>query len=178
MSKVTLQIDGRTVEADEGTSILFAALAADTYIPHLCTHPSVSELKNIVLDERVYQGTREFIGEHAGETVLEAEAKGCGLCKVHVEGYDHPVAACRIPVTEGMVVSTTGDDLIKLRQAALSRILAEHPHACLLCEQREGCSRTECSMNVPEEERCCVLLGHCEIGKVADYVGYAPDLPP
>ncbi len=178
MSKVTLQIDGRTVEADEGTSILFAALAADTYIPHLCTHPSVSELKNIVLDERVYQGTREFIGEHAGETVLEAEAKGCGLCKVHVEGYDHPVAACRIAVTEGMVVRTTGDDLTKVRQAALSRILAEHPHACLLCEQREGCSRTECSMNVPEEERCCVLLGHCEIGKVADYVGYAPDLPP
>ncbi len=76
-----------------------------------------------------------------------------------------------------MQVRTTGDDLVAARRESLKKILANHPHACLTCAQREGCSRTDCSMNVPEEERCCELLGRCEIGKVADYIGIPPDTP-
>ncbi|MDP8205317.1 MAG: FAD-dependent oxidoreductase [Candidatus Electryonea clarkiae] len=176
MSKVTFKINDQSVTAEEGTTILFAALDAGIYIPHLCADHAVSDLKDVVLDECVFQGVKEFIGEHAGLTVQEAEAKGCGLCKVHLGGKDDAISSCRIPVSEGMVVTTTGDDLKNLRQKALNRIMADHPHACLLCEQREGCSRTDCSMNVPVPERCCILLGHCEIGKVADYVGYAADM--
>ncbi|MBZ0263981.1 FAD-dependent oxidoreductase [bacterium] len=176
MNKVRLKIDGVEIEAKAGQSILFAALNADKYIPHLCAHVSVSHLKDVVLSDCVYQGTHEVSGESAGKTVLEADAKGCGLCKVMVAGKDSPLPSCRITVEEGMEVITTCEELIRARQSALNRILTDHPHACLLCEQREGCSRTDCSMNVPVEERCCVLLGQCEIGKVADYVGYPKDL--
>jgi len=77
-----------------------------------------------------------------------------------------------------MKVTSISDELTEARQQALKRIFADHPHACLLCEQREGCSRSQCSMNVPEAERCCILLGLCELGKVADYIGYPTDLPP
>jgi predicted molibdopterin-dependent oxidoreductase YjgC len=58
-----------------------------------------------------------------------------------------------------------------------SKILATHPHACLTCAQREGCSRTDCSTNVPVDERCCKLLGRCELGKVSDYIGIPGDTP-
>ncbi|MBS1261674.1 MAG: NADPH-Fe(3+) oxidoreductase subunit beta [Calditrichaeota bacterium] len=174
---ITIEIDGKPVETKPGVTILEAALAADIYVPHLCAHHAVGSLTDVVLDEVVYQGDSEFRGERAGLTVREAEKKGCGLCKVLVEGDDLPRPACRIPVGEGMRITTTGEDLVRARQVALNGILADHPHACLLCEQREGCSRTECSMNVPVKDRCCVLLGHCEIGKVSDFVGYADDLP-
>lgn len=36
-----IYIDGIQVEAFEGQTVLEAALAADVYIPHLCTHPSL-----------------------------------------------------------------------------------------------------------------------------------------
>ena len=85
--------------------------------------------------------------------------------------------ACDTPIEEGMVVRTRGETLIGLRRQRLGRILAEHPHACLTCAQQEGCSRTQCSANVPENERCCPLLGRCELQKVAAFIGLPEDLP-
>ncbi len=178
MADVTLKIDGKDITAVEGTSILNAALAADIYIPHLCAHNSVSSFKEVVLDEKVYRGENEYPGSNSGESTRDAKVKGCGLCKVKIEGRDKPGSACRRPVEDGMVVTTNDPELATIRQERLIKVFEDHPHACLLCEQKEGCSRSQCSMNVPESERCCVLLGHCELGKIADYVGYHPSLPP
>ena len=41
MGKVTFTIDERVLEADDGTSVLAAALQNDIYIPHLCYHPEL-----------------------------------------------------------------------------------------------------------------------------------------
>ena len=41
MGKVTLWIDNVQVEAEEGTSVLNAALDAGIYIPHICSHPDL-----------------------------------------------------------------------------------------------------------------------------------------
>jgi NADH dehydrogenase/NADH:ubiquinone oxidoreductase subunit G len=35
---IKLTIDGKTIEAREGQSVLHAALDAGIYIPHLCDH--------------------------------------------------------------------------------------------------------------------------------------------
>jgi formate dehydrogenase beta subunit len=74
-----------------------------------------------------------------------------------------------------MVVHTDNSDLVEFRREQLMSILANHPHACLACAQREGCARFPCSMNIPENERCCVLFGNCELQKVAEYVGMKPE---
>ena len=42
MAKIALTINGTAVTADEGTTILEAALAKGIYIPHLCYHPDLS----------------------------------------------------------------------------------------------------------------------------------------
>ena len=41
MGKVKLWVDGTQIEAEEGQSVLNAALAADIYIPHICSHPDL-----------------------------------------------------------------------------------------------------------------------------------------
>jgi len=55
--------------------------------------------------------------------------------------------------------------------------LAKHPHACLTCAQKEGCTREPCSTNVPVAERCCSKFGNCELEKVAEYIGIRVDTP-
>ncbi len=41
MGKVTLWIDNVQIEAEEGKSLLHAALEAGIYIPHICSHPDL-----------------------------------------------------------------------------------------------------------------------------------------
>ena len=71
---VTLTIDGRTVQAQEGATILEAAAQADIHIPHLCYLKGINEIA------------------------------ACRVCCVEVEGERAMVTACNNPVKEGMVV--------------------------------------------------------------------------
>lgn len=41
MNKITITIDGLQITAEEGTTVLQAALANDLYIPNLCNHPDL-----------------------------------------------------------------------------------------------------------------------------------------
>jgi NADPH-dependent glutamate synthase beta subunit-like oxidoreductase len=82
-------------------------------------------------------------------------------------------------VKDGMKINTISDDIESKRKQDLIRLLVTHPHTCLTCSQREGCIPLTdvCPGNVPFEERCCELLGNCELEKVVDYVGIAPETP-
>ena len=75
-----------------------------------------------------------------------------------------------------MRISVEAEDLRPLRQQKLGELLRYHPRACLTCAQKVGCSREPCSADVPLEERCCPLLGNCELERVAEYVGLPADL--
>ena len=44
MNTVTIKIDGVSVSATEGQSVLRAALDAGIYIPHLCHHPDLPDI--------------------------------------------------------------------------------------------------------------------------------------
>lgn len=98
----------------------------------------------------------------------------CGVCTVEV-GSD-TVPACETKAENGMVVQTNTDKVKETRRDKLSAILLNHPHSCLTCAQKVGCSRTQCSSNVAVNERCCQLLGNCEIERLVDYVGLRDDL--
>jgi len=168
---IPVTIDGREVELPEGRSLLAGALEAGIYIPHLCFHRDLPPARDARPAETVYRGGARIEGDGS-------EGKpGCGLCVVEVEGEVEPVASCALEVSAGMVVRTTGTDLEELRRHRLARILTHHPHACITCAQKEGCSREPCSTNVATEERCCPLLGRCELEKVAAYIGVPDDTP-
>jgi len=175
MTTLTLTIDGQSVECPAGSTILAAADTAGIYIPRMCYHPDLPPVSEVIWADAVYQGITKIAGERSGEKA--GEEAHCNLCLVEVEGQSEPVNSCITPVENGLVVHTDTKEVIQRRKQALAKLLADHPHACLTCAQKEGCSRTDCSMNVPVEERCCVLLGRCELEKVSVYVGISGDIP-
>lgn len=175
MAKITVKINGNTVECLEGMTILEAADSAGIYIPRLCYHPDLPPMGDVILSECIYQGNSRIVSEKSSMAI--GEEAHCNLCLVQIEGMGKPINSCITAVEDGMEIQTETLEVVSLRKQALSKILATHPHACLTCAQKEGCSRTDCSSNVPVEERCCVLLGRCEIGKVSEYIGIPADTP-
>ncbi|MBN2563396.1 MAG: FAD-dependent oxidoreductase [Phycisphaerae bacterium] len=199
---VHITLNGNACEVEEGTTILAAAAANGTYIPSLCSHPGLPPFKDLPLASRVFRGQTCYVNEPSPEddserddnpqspipnpqspipnpqsSNVDPQLEGCGLCVVEVEGLADPVRACHTPVTAGMAIQTESEALKELRRTHLMAILARHPHACLTCAQREGCSLEDCSSNVPKEERCCPQFHNCELRKVAEYVGVKDETP-
>jgi NADPH-dependent glutamate synthase beta subunit-like oxidoreductase/ferredoxin len=168
MDTVNLTIDGQQVQAPAGTTLLEAARQADVYIPSLCYHPDLPPAKDLPALQAVFHDDCKI--ENA---LPEQPGKGCGICVVAVEGQSDLLGSCATEAAEGMVVITQNERIRAKRQENLVPIMARHRHACLTCAQQEGCPRTQCSANVPENERCCPQFGHCELQNVADYVGIA-----
>lgn len=104
-----ITIDGKEIEAKEGQSVLEAALAADVFIPHLCSHPD-----------------------------LEAKG-GCRLCSVEIEGGNGAVPACETMAEEGMSIRVNGPEAEKVRKMAMELILATHPADCTGCPKYGRC---------------------------------------
>jgi len=172
MSDIRLTINGQDVQAPVGTTILEAAKGADIYIPTLCYHPDLPSAEGSQAAKVVFQDRNRI------ENAVPHEAgKGCGLCVVEVEGEADLVGSCAAEVKGGMAVITDNERVREKRIENLVPILARHRHACLTCAQQEGCSRSQCSTNVPEEERCCIQFGHCELQNVANYIGISPATP-
>lgn len=146
-------IDGREVEALEGTSVLDAALASDIYVPHICAHTDLDP-----------------IGE-------------CRLCVVTVDGATEPVTACTTPVADGMTVVTRSDQLHAVRQVSMELMLAGHPECtgcpvfgkCELQSLTQYLGVTDArwrrrANNIPQDTRNplithdmarCVMCGRC-----------------
>ncbi|MBN2266020.1 MAG: molybdopterin-dependent oxidoreductase, partial [Candidatus Aminicenantes bacterium] len=75
---------------------------------------------------------------------------------------------------EGMEVATATPDLQALRRGILELILAEHPHACLICAEKPSCDEYKSTIRKTGEVTGCVLCpanGRCELQKVVEAVG-------
>ena len=151
---VEFTIDGRTVSALTGSSLLAAAQEAGIYVPALCAHPDLPPASQ--------RG--------------EGDA-GCNLCLVEIDGRAGLHKACSTAVEAGMSVRTVSEAIGLARQENLARTLGNHPHVCLTCPQRDGCSRTTCSYGNPVEQRCCSIFSSCELRKISDYIGIPNNTP-
>ncbi len=169
---VNLTIDEVEVTVPEGTTILDAAQQADIYIPHLCSHPDLPSVEQLKPAEAIYRD-----GKRIENKKPDLQYEGCQLCVVQIEGEKEFQRACSTKVSKGMVVRTDTPEVQEFRRDKLMFLLVEHPHACLTCAQKEGCARFPCSLNIPENERCCPLFGNCEFQRVAEYVGIKKETP-
>ena len=172
VSMVTLHIDGVEVQTSETDTILETAQKANIYIPSICYHPDLPPFQETKAAKSVYRGKTVRI-----EGCEDVNPKGCGLCLVEVVGHHDLVRACDTIVRDGMKVATNTDNVQKARKERLTQILAKHPHACLVCAERAGCSKEPCSLNVPVNERCCDKFGNCELQRVAEYIGIGENVP-
>jgi len=172
METITFFVNNIKLKAQKDASILEATRKAEIYIPSLCYHPDLPSSRKTKASNTVYRGNDRVMGD-----TPEKEFEGCNLCLVEVEGQPELVPACDTIVTEGMRVFSDTERVREARREKLMRILAKHPHACLICAQKEGCTREPCSTNVPVAERCCSKFGNCELEKVAEYIGIREDTP-
>ena len=170
---ISITIDGNIFEVKKGATILEASLDAGIYIPSLCKHPDLPTLVGMKPTETIYQGTNQINNENSSGSSDGHE--GCKLCIVKVDGNDEFFTSCSTIVEAGMDVQVDTPEIQEYRKDKLMQILSTHPHACLICAQKEGCSREPCSTNVSVEERCCPLLGRCELQKIAEYIGIRED---
>lgn len=173
MAIVKLYIDDAEVEVEEGKTVLEAAQHAGIYIPALCAHPDLPPAPGQKPDSVVYLAGQPYRNSDA-----DKEYEGCRLCVVEVEGMAGAQTSCTLLAAEGMKVSTSTPAVQELRREHLKAILARHPHACLTCSQREGCSPFEsCPNSLPVPERCCSKLGYCELQPICEFIGIKEDTP-
>ncbi len=109
MNMVNITIDGKQIQAPQGSTVLEAAHSADIYIPTLCYHPE-----------------------------LRAEG-ACRLCMVEVSGSRSLVASCVYPISEGMIVKTNTAKVREARKTVVELLLANHPKDCLCCQKSGDC---------------------------------------
>ncbi len=169
---VTLNIDEIEITVPEGTTILDAAQQESIYIPRICSHPDLPPVDILKPAEAIYRYSKRLENKK-----FDLLYEGCQLCMVQIEGKESLDRACCTEVAEGMIIHTNTPDILEFRRERLMLLLAKHPHACLTCAQKEGCARFPCSMNIPENERCCPQFGNCEFQKVAEYIGIKQETP-
>ena len=113
LSLITLTINDKTLQVEEGTTILEAAKLLNIFIPTLC-----------------------HMNLHNG---VEHNPGSCRVCVVEVAGRRNLAPACNTVVTEGMVVKTSSIKAITSRRTVVELLLSDHPQDCLLCENNTFC---------------------------------------
>jgi predicted molibdopterin-dependent oxidoreductase YjgC len=110
---VQLTIDGRSVEAQPGQTVLEVARQNGVYVPALCYHPKTGK------------------------------AGRCRACVVEVEGMRGLKESCALPVRAGMVVATSSARVIETRRMVVELLLSEGHHNCLSCQANGACELQE-----------------------------------
>ncbi len=109
MSLVSLNIDGREIEAEEGRSVLDVCLDRGIYIPHLCYHNELSPIG------------------------------ACRLCVVEIDGMDSLVTSCTTTAADGMVIRTTSEKITASRRLSMELMLSGHQADCGTCIKYLNC---------------------------------------
>ncbi|MFC1946206.1 2Fe-2S iron-sulfur cluster-binding protein [Chloroflexota bacterium] len=131
---VTLTIDGREIQAEEGSMVLAAARAHNIYIPTLCENESV---------------------EPYG---------ACRLCLVEIttaKGRDRLVTACLYPVEEGLKVRTHTERVNSIRQSLLKLLLARCPDSEAIQKMAADYGVTEQPFKTQRSNHKCILCALC-----------------
>jgi len=110
---IHLTINGKSVQAEDGMTIMEAAASGGIKIPSLCQLPGVHEF-----------GT-------------------CRICSVEVVGAKTLLASCITKATEGMAVLTNTMKVRKARKVLYELILSDHSKDCLACKRNQSCELQE-----------------------------------
>lgn len=106
---IKLEIDGKAVEVENGSTVMEAANKVGSFIPHFCYHKKLSIAAN------------------------------CRMCLVQVEKAPKPLPACATPATEGMKVQTASQYAKTAQQGVMEFLLINHPLDCPICDQGGEC---------------------------------------
>ena len=113
---VSIEIDGKKIEAQDGAMIIEAADEVGITIPRFCYHKKLSVAAN------------------------------CRMCLVEVEKAAKPLPACATPITDGMVIFTRSKKAIAAQKSVMEFLLINHPLDCPICDQGGECELQDLAM--------------------------------
>jgi len=128
---LSLTIDGKAVEVDEGATILEAAEKLGIKIPTLCHHKALTPWG------------------------------GCRVCVVELEfSWGSQIqAACTYPAQEGLVVKTDSERVLRTRKVMVELLLARCPEAEAIKALAREMGIEE--SRFPKKNEDCILCGLC-----------------
>ncbi|MPS48329.1 NADH-quinone oxidoreductase subunit NuoG [Methylobacillus sp.] len=106
---LNIEIDGKQVEVEHGSTIIDAADQLGIPIPRFCYHKKLSVAAN------------------------------CRMCLVQVEKFNKPLPACATPVADGMKIFTRSKAAVEAQQSVMEFLLINHPLDCPICDQGGEC---------------------------------------
>lgn len=138
MDMINLTINGQKVTAPAGSTILEAATQNGIYIPTLC-----------------YDKAVEIYG-------------ACGLCVVEAEGVPKLLRSCSAKISEGMVINTESERVVKSRKIAMELLMSAHDGDCI----------APCQLACPANTDCQGYVGLIANGKFEDALKLIKDTNP
>jgi NADH-quinone oxidoreductase subunit G len=115
-STVTIEVNGRELQAKAGSMLIEVTDAAGIRIPRFCYHKKLSVAAN------------------------------CRMCLVEVEKAPKPLPACATPVTDGMKVFTRSPKALAAQKGTMEFLLINHPLDCPICDQGGECELQDVAM--------------------------------
>ncbi|MDQ7046073.1 MAG: NADH-quinone oxidoreductase subunit G [Sulfurimonas sp.] len=106
---ISFTIDGQSVQAKKGETILQVARKNDIYIPTMCYISKTSPCAS------------------------------CRMCSVEAEGLDGVVLSCNTPPTEGVKITTNSEALEYERTNIMKLYDVNHPLECGVCDKSGAC---------------------------------------
>ena len=133
MSKVTITIDGRKVEAQAGENLLDVCRRIDTFIPTLCDNENLQPY-----------GV-------------------CRLCVVEWDRGDWSkiVTSCNFPVKDGQVFKTNSEKIIKERKMIMEWTLARSSKTPEIIALAKRIGVEVENVRFPKKDEGCILCGNC-----------------
>jgi NADH-quinone oxidoreductase subunit G len=109
MADVNITVDGKKVTAPTGTLLIEACKTAGVEVPAFCYYPGLS-----------LQGA-------------------CRMCMVKIEKMPKLQTACTTVISEGMNVTTGGEEVEQARKSMVEMLLGNHPLDCPVCDAGGEC---------------------------------------
>jgi NADH-quinone oxidoreductase subunit G len=122
MTTVTIEVDGKPLEAESGEMLICVTDRNDIYIPRFCYHEKLSIAAN------------------------------CRMCLVEVERAPKPLPACATPVMDGMKVFTRSKYAQEAQKGTMEFLLINHPLDCPVCDQGGECPLQDQAMGYGNDD--------------------------
>ena len=131
---VKLTINGRKIQAEEGTTLLYAARNNNIFIPTLCENEAVTPYG------------------------------ACRLCLVEIKtagGRERLVTSCIYQVEDGLTVNTNTDNIRNIRRILLELLLARCPDSEVIRDMAAEAGITGTRFTKRKGNNKCILCANC-----------------
>ncbi len=143
---INFKIDGRSVEAKKGESILNVARRNDIYIPTMC-----------------------YISK-------TTPCASCRMCVVEVEGAEGFILSCNTPPTEGAEITTNTAELEHERKNIMKLYDVNHPLECGVCDKSGECDLQNKTLEFGVEQQSFATREHHRPVEHWGLINYDPAL--